>query len=318
MARRGNKRPRSAKGIGLLRTAALNSTPANWVYPLSLCLLGAYANLVAYGFQYPAGSDYNFVLPMANWLRKPIALSWRSDSRCLCELSESILADSGRGVEILEHGACTIFLARAGKLIFFLGIGRLVAAGVPNRLFGVCIVIVLALSGVLNSGTPIGHTGILSKWSEQGPLGLPILLLAGVFLVEGRWLSAAVTAGLAVYVDAIQFLHTLPAFAIFAVLDWRQRKRRIVAAAVVGAGIFVPWFVHSYPSLAVSIPKEYISALLIHYPYHITLRWTSFSSLLAVGAIIAGMCAMGFVGEKGGLAAQTVRLKPWPDPISSL
>src|SRR5664280_2829100 len=273
----------------------------NWYYPLSLCLLGAYANLVAYGFEYPAGSDYNFLLPMANWLRNP-SLYPGDPIRGAFVRHESLFWPTAAAMSkysSMEH--VLFFLFVLAKLIFFLAIGRLVAAGVRNRLLGACIVLSLALSGVLNGPTPIGGTIILETMSEQAALGLPILLLAGVFLVEGKWLSAAVTAGLAVYIDAIQFLHTLPAFAIFALVDWRERKRRIVAAAVVGAGIFVPWFCLLYRSLAVSFPKDYISALLILYPHHITLRWTGFSSLLAVGAIIAGLCVMGFIGEKRGL-----------------
>ena len=31
-----------------------------WYYVLFLSLLGLYANAVVYGFQYPAGADYNF------------------------------------------------------------------------------------------------------------------------------------------------------------------------------------------------------------------------------------------------------------------
>ena len=293
----------------LMRLPALNSTPSNWYYPLSLCLLGAYANLIAYGFQYPAGGTYNFVLPMANWLRNP-SLYPGDPIRDAFVRHASLFWPTVTAMSkywSMEHVLFILFVL--AKLIFFLAIGRLVAAGVRNRLLGVCIVIALALSGVLHAATPIGGTFILGTTSEQGVLGFPILLLAGVFLVEGRWLSAAVTAGLAVYIDAIQFLHTLPAFAIFALVDWRERKRRIVAAAVVGAGIFAPWFAHFYRSLAVSFPKDYISALLIFYPHHITLRWTSFSSLVESGAIIAGLCVVGFIGKKRGLLRREARLE---------
>ncbi len=292
-----------------MRLGSLGSKPGNWYYPLFLCLLGAYSNLVTYGYSYPAGPDLNFDLPMARWLMNPSLYPTdpiRGSFARHASLFWRMVAAMSKHWS-MEH--VLFFLFVLAKLIFFLAIGRLIATCVGNRLLGACIVVVLALSPAFGSATPIGGTIILPNTSEQGTLGLPILLLAGVFLVEGRWLTATVIAGAAVYIDAIQFLHTLPAFAVFAVLDWRERKRRIVAAALVGAGIFAPWFIHFHRSLAVSFPKGYVSTLLYFYPYHTTLRWTSFSSLAEVGIIIVSMCVMGFIGEKRRLLHRETRLE---------
>ena len=123
------------------------------------------------------------------------------------------------------------------------------------------------------------------------------MLLAGVLLVEGRWRSAAIAAGLSVYVDALQFVHVLPAFALFAMLDWRERKRQIVAAAVFGAGVFLLWFVHFHRTFLTNYPSDYISALLIHYPLHITLRWTPVSQIIEAAIILLATACVCFIAR---------------------
>ena len=147
--------------------SALNPKPRNWYYPLSLCFLGAYANLVAYGFRYPAAGDYNFVLPMANWLRNP-SLYPGDPIRGAFERHESLFWPAVAAASKYWSTEHVLFsLCVLAKLIFFLAVGRLVAARVRNRLVGICIVAVLALSGVLNGSTPIGGTIVLENISEQ-------------------------------------------------------------------------------------------------------------------------------------------------------
>jgi hypothetical protein len=272
-----------------------------WYYVLFLSLLGLYANAVVYGFQYPAGADYNFFLPMANWFRDPSLYPADPIRDAFPHVqtfywSVVVILSKYYSTERILFG---LFLIT--KLIFFGAIGLFIGARVRNRLLGACMVTAIALSGMLNSQTPIGGTITLDEISEHAALGLAIVLLAGVLLVEGRWRSAAIAAGLSVYVDALQFVHVLPAFALFAMVDWRERKRPIVAAALLGTGIFLPWFVHFHRTFLTNYPSDYVSALLIHYPLHITLRWTPVSQIIEAATILLATACMCLIARRSGL-----------------
>jgi hypothetical protein len=270
-------------------------------YILSLSVLGLYTNAAVYGFQYPAGADYNFFLPMTNWLRDPSL--YPGDP--IRDAFPHVQTFYWHVVAILsnhfstEHILFGLFLIT--KLIFFGAVGLLVGVRVQSRLLGACMVTAIGLSGMLNSQTPIGGTIILDEISEHAALGLAIVLLAGVLLVEGKWRSAAMAAGLSVYVDALQFVHMLPAFALFAVVDWREQKRHIVAAGLFGTGVFLPWFVHFRQSFLTNYPSDYVYALSIHYPLHITLRWTPVSQIIGAATVLLASACMCFIARSAGL-----------------
>jgi hypothetical protein len=272
-----------------------------WTYLLSLTVFGAYANVAAYGFQYPAGADYNFFLPMANWFRDPSLYPGDAMRNVFPHVQTfywPFVAMLSRYCST-EHILFGLLLAT--KLIFFGAVGRLVAVRVRNRVLGACMVAAIALSGMLNGQTPIGGTIVLDEISEHAALGMAIVLLAGVLLVEGKWRSAAVVAALSVYVDALQFVHALPAFALLAVIYWREEKRKIVSAAFLGAGVSLPWYIHFHRSFLANYPRDYVSVLLIHYPLHITLRWTPISQIVEGAIVLLAMVAMCFVARKCGL-----------------
>ena len=261
---------------------------------LLFAALGAYLNAAAYGFQFPAAPDYSLFLPLANWTRDRSL--YPGDA--LREAFPHMQTFFWPAVGLLskhystEHVLLVTFIAT--KLIFFGAVGSFVAGRVRSRALGACMVAAIALSPLLNSQTPIGGTIILDEISEQAGLGLALVLLAGVLLADGKWKSAAIVAALSAYVDALHFLHALPAFVLLAVVDWRERRRDVIAAAALGAIVFLPWYVHFHASYAADYPSDYVTALLVNYPLHITLRWTPALEVLAAAAILltaAGTCA---------------------------
>lgn len=283
-----------------------NKSPsAGWCYVLFLSLLGCYVNAAVYGFQYPAGADYNFYLPLANWLRDPSLYpgdALRNAFPHVQTIYWPVVATLSRHFS-MEHILFGFFLAT--KLIFFGAVGLLVAGRVRSRVLGGCMVPAIALSAMMNNQTPIGGTIILGEVSEQAALGLALALLAGVLLVEGRWRSAAIASGLVVWVDALHLVHLLPAIMLFVVLDWKNQKRRIVTAGLLGAGVFLPWFLHFRGSFLQNYPAGYISDLLIHYPLHITLRWTPISQILEAALILLATAGMCLLARRGRLKIES-------------
>lgn len=268
-------------------------------------MLGAYANVAAYGFEYPGGADYNLFLPFANWLRDPSL--YPGDA--IRDVFPHIQTFFWPVVAFLSHHFTTEHILFGSfvltKLIFFAAVGVFIADRVHSRLLGVCMVAALALSPVLNGQTPFGGTVILSEISEHDSLALAIVLLAGIFLAQGKWRSAAIVAGLSVYVDAIQFVHVLPAFLVLAIVYWRTETRQIVTAAVLGAADSLPWLAHFHRSYVSSYPPNYVSALLISYPLHITLRWTPLSQIGHGAAILAATVCVCLIARKAGLQRES-------------
>ncbi len=264
---------------------------ADWYYVLGLALIGAYVNGAAYGFQYPGGADYNFFLPFADWLRDRSLYPGDPIREAFPHVQTfywSVVAILSKHFAT-AHILFVLFLIT--KLIFFAAVALLVASSVRSRALCGCIVAAIALSDVLNNQTPIGGTIILDQLSEHAALALAIVLLAGVLLVQGKWQLAAIVAGLCVYVDALQLVHMLPAFVLFAVVYWREEKGQIVQGALLGAGVFAPWFMYFHKSYLSNYPADYVAVLLIHYPLHITLRWTPVLPIAeAIGLFAAAAC----------------------------
>lgn len=274
---------------------------ASWGFSFLLCILGAYLNLAAYGFQYPKGDDYDVLLPLLNWLRNPSLYPSDPIRQIFLRFPSFFWLVVSRLSEHFstEHILFALFVLT--KLFFFLGVGRLVAVAVRDKVLGALIVSVIALSPFLNSTTPIGVAKVLANTSEHGMLAIAMLVLVGAFLVEGRWWSAVILGGLTVYVDALPFLHTLFAFAIFALLDWRERKGNVVGGALLGMAISIPWVFLSLHALAVVFPQDYLQKLWMFFPGGLTLRWVPLTDLVKTTAILLAMLCMGRMASKTGL-----------------
>jgi hypothetical protein len=274
-------------------------------YVVFLTLLGAGLNMAAHGFRYPLGGDYDFQLPLLNWIRNPTLYAGdpirEAYARFPTLFWPTVAALAKRFST--EHVLFAFFILT--KVCFFLAVGGFVAATVREKWLAGCIVATLAVSLTLNTLTPFGASVVLSNTQTQQPLAIAILLLAGVLLVLGRWRSAVTLAALTIYVDAVPFFHTACAFAIFALLAWRTQMRRIGLAACLGFVICVPWLLTSESALRVSFPRDYLQMLLLFFPFHFTIRWTPVPSLLRGLTLLAIMVCMCHVARKEKLNIQT-------------
>jgi hypothetical protein len=268
---------------------------------LFLAAFGAYLNVAAYGFQFPAAPDYSLFLPLANWTRDHSLYAHNALRQVFPHMQTFFWPAVGLLARHFdtEHVLFTLFVAT--KLIFFGAVGLFVCSRVRSRLLCACVVAAMAVSPLLNSQTPIGGTIILDEVSEQAGLGLAIVLLAGVLVADGKWRVAAVVAALSVYVDALHFLHVLPAFAVLAAVDWRQQKREVIAAAALGLVVFTPWYVHFHALYVANYPSDYVTALLVNYPLHITLRWTPVAQIAEGAAILVTTVSACVFARKGEL-----------------
>lgn len=273
-------------------------------YLVFLALLGACLNIAAYGFRYPLGGDYDFQLPLLNWIRDPALYPGDPIREAYARyptLFWPLVAALSKWFST-EH-VLFAFLVLT-KLCFFLAVGGLVAATVREKLLGGCIVAVLAVSLTLNTLTPFGASVALSNIQTQQPLAIALLSLAGVLLVSGRWRSAAILAALTVYVDAVPFFHTACAFAIFALLAWRKQIWRIGLAAGFGFVICIPWLLTSGKALRVTFPRRHVEALLLFFPFHFTILWTPVSAMLRGATLVVVLGCMCYVARKMKLKIQ--------------
>jgi hypothetical protein len=274
-------------------------------YVVLLALGGACLNIAAYGFRYPLGGDYDFQLPLLNWIRNPALYPGdpiREAYARFPTLFWPFVAALSKWFST-EHVLFTLLVLT--KLCFFLAVGAFVAATIRQKLLGACVVAILAVSSTLNSLTPFGASVTLSNIQTQQPLAIAILLLASVLLVLGNWRSAVILAALTVYVDAVPFFHTACAFAIFALLAWRKQIRRIVLGACLGFVICIPWLLTSERALRVDFPRNHLLALLSFFPFHFTIRWTPLSGLLRGAILVVVLGCMCYVARKAKLHIQT-------------
>ena len=187
------------------------------------------------------------------------------------------------------------------KVIFFYSVARLVCAGLEARWLVCCIVVGTALSGPLNSSMPFGGSGVLMPTSEQFPLALGILVLAGTCLVEGRWWTAVILASAALYFDPLAFAFSMPAFVVFALLDLRHARRTVFSAASLGVCLCVPWLILAKQAVFADYPPRYVEALFTLYPFHFTLSWTPWSSIARGIFVIAAASLMVWMAMKAGI-----------------
>jgi len=274
-------------------------------YVVFLTLLGACLNMGAQGFSYPLGGDYDFDLPLLNWIRNPALYPGDPIREAFARfptLFWPVVAALSTWFST-EHVLFTFFVLT--KMCFFLAVGVFVAATVREKWLAGCIVAVLAVSLTLNTLTPFGASVSLSRVQTHQPLAIAVLLLAGVLLVLQRWRSAVILAALTIYIDAVPFFHAACAFAIFALIAWRKQLRRIGVAACLGLVICVPYLLTSEKALRVSFPRDYLQALLLIFPFHFTIRWTPVSSLLRGATLVAVMGCMCYVARKAKLNTQS-------------
>lgn len=274
-------------------------------YAVFLALMGASLNIAAYGFSYPLGGDYDSQLPLLNWIRNPALYPGdpiREAYARFPTLFWLVVAALSKWFST-EHVLFGFFVLT--KMCFFLAVGWFVAATVREKLLAGCIVAILAVALTLNTLTPFGASVSLSRVQTQQPLAIAVLLLAGILLVLGRWRSAVTLAALTIYVDAVPFFHTACAFAIFALIAWRNQIRRIGLAACLGFVICVPWLLISEKSLRVSFPRNYLQALLLIFPFHFTIRWTPVFSLLRGATVVALLACMCYVARRAKLNTLT-------------
>lgn len=273
--------------------------PVRWQQILLPGLLGAYLNCVVYGFVY-GRINHDFQLPLLNWLRNQSLYPNDPIRESFLRFPigyETAIAYFSRWFTT-EHILFASFLLT--KLIFFLALARLVAGAVKDGRLVACIVASVALSGFLEQHMPFGASDVLKPVETHSSLAFAVLLLAGVLLVEGRWLVAGLLLGLTTYVNALLVLHNLFAFAAFALLDWRQRRREILLASLLAGALFISWLLMSPQIVPTQFPADYVQMLLQFYPFHLTLQSHSASDLLSGFGLLAAMaCMVGVVARMG-------------------
>jgi len=268
-----------------------------------LTVLGAYVNAAAYGFEFFSVSDQNVLLPMMNSLRDPSLYpgAIRGGSTPFLTVFWWVVAKLSNYFPT-EQILFVAFLLT--KLIFFYALARLVLAAVKSRPLAACMVTVIALSPLLNTTTPFGGSRVLTPFQTHFALGFSLLVLSGVLLTEGRLWPAVILASVGVYIDALVFLFTLFAFAAFALADWKQNKRRVCGAGLLGIACTTPWLVLTRHAIQGQFPSDYLQALFMYYPFHYTLRWTPASDLIKGTAILLAAVWIALLARRAGLPSR--------------
>lgn len=277
-----------------------------------LTVLGVYVNAAAYGFEFLV-SDHNVLLPLMNSLRDPSLYSSaiRDPSLFQGAVQEHltpflmvfwwVVAKLSNYFPTQQILFVAFFLS---KLIFFYAVARLVLTAVKSRPLATCIVAVIALSPLLNTTTPFGGSRVLTPFQTHFAFGLSLLVLSGVLLMEGRWWPAVILASVGVYMDALVFLFTLFAFAAFALADWKQNKRRVCGAGLLGMVCTAPWLVLTRQAIEGQFPSDYLQALFTYYPFHYTLRWTPALDLIKGTAILIAAVWIALLARRAGLPSR--------------
>jgi len=162
-----------------------------------------------------------------------------------------------------------VFLAT--KIMFFYGLVRLARLATPESHFVRGIVVLIALSPILNIRTPFGYSPVLDPIQTQTPLAIAVMVCAGALLAEGRWVRSAILAAACVYLNAIFVIFMLFPFGVLAVSDFRRYKKRVILSALAGATTIVPWLLGNRALIGAKYPPEYVPALLLFFPRHLVL-----------------------------------------------
>jgi hypothetical protein len=266
---------------------------------IALALLGVYVNIVAFGFEYGKG-NHDFALAMVNWLKNP---SLYPDD----PITEGFARFPTFFWPVVAYASTwadtqlVLFVAFIfTKVLFFWALTRLVAGAVQDYRLIACIVCAVALSPVLNSGTPLSDSDVLNSVQTHTSLAIAILLWVGCFLVEGRWANAALLLGCATYINGLFVIFVLFAFTGFVLLDWKQHKREILFALLLLGVVVLPCIALSRGAFPSSIPEDYVKVILMRYPFHFTLRSHSADQLWhGLAQMFVPACMILFAGRLG-------------------
>ncbi len=247
--------------------ALLSARGHSLMIALLVTVVAASLNVLTFGFGY-GGANHSFELPLVNWLQRP----WLYPHDLLRTMFARfptafwpVVADLGRWVG--TYRALWVLFVLT-KLIFFAGIVGLLRKTVRSALLAGMIAIGVALSPFLNGYTPFGASDILNKTETQTSLAVALLVCALWFLVEKRWLGIGLTIGIAIFLNCAFAGFFIIPLAVFAVLDWRSCRNRIVAAGTLlaaAAASFLFIYARRLPS---RFPSGYIQTVLWRYPLH--------------------------------------------------
>jgi hypothetical protein len=179
-----------------------------------------------------------------------------------------------------------------------MALARIVAARVKDSRLAACIVFAVALSPFLNDQTPLGASTVLDSVQTHTTLAVALLIWVGCFLLEQRWITAAVLCALVIYLDALYFVFMLFAFATFAVLDWRARQSAILISCLLGVAISLPWLFIFRGVTHGEFPKGYVEALLAFYPFHLNLRSHEAYEIASGVGLVLGAALLVIVARK--------------------
>jgi hypothetical protein len=267
--------------------------------PLLLTAVAVYVNIVTFGFIYGDG-NHALQLPLVNWLKDPALYPddpIRKGFEWFPTLFWSAIAFFSPWVGVQKLVFISFLIT---KVLFFSALVLLIRDFLPEYRFTACIVLSIGLSDFLNDSSPFGYSDVLTTIQTHTSLAVALILWVGLLLTKGYWKAAALVLAGTAYINALFVIYTSFAVAAFAFLDWKQNKRSIITAAVLMVVIALPWFV-SQAKLSSGFPESYVETILMHYPYHFTLRFHPAGTLLWGFLVIAVAVCAPIVGTRFGI-----------------
>ena len=264
---------------------------------IGLALLGAYLNIVAFGFQYGLGNHAG-QLPVVNWLLNPALYPGDQVLQAYARyptLHWWAVAFASAWIDTM-HVVFVAFIVT--KILFFAALARLVRQFLDDYRLVACLIAAIAISPILSGHTPLGYGSTLESVHTHTSLAIALLLWVGCFLVEKRWLAAGIVLGFSIYVNVLCATYTIFAFAGFALLDWHQHKREIWIASVIIGVIALSWLVLSQGAFPGKYSEVYVETLLMQYPFHLTLRSHKVQDFARGLIILAAPACMAIVAAK--------------------
>lgn len=256
-------------------------------------------NAAAYGFTY-GGGNQQFELPLVNWLRDRSLYPNDPITGGFARFHTLFWPAVARASGWLPTEKVLLLFFALTKILFFLALARLVFPRVKNNFLAPCIVFSAALSPFLNGLTPFGASNMLDSVQTHTSLAIALLLWAGCFLLEGRWIPAALVCALTICVNALFCIYMLFAFAIFAFLDWPRRRTTIIVAGLLGAVISLPWALKSPGVITPYTPAGYVEAFLAYYPFHFWLHiHDPYELIRGAGLVVAAALMIGIARRSG-------------------
>lgn len=258
-----------------------------------IAVAAAYLNAVGFGFGYDL-DDQTYTLGLVNWLRDralypndPIRLGYSRYPTVFWH-----------GVAFFSHFIGTLAVLWIAfiltKLIFFTGLTRLVNGFVKNRVLVALVVCSLALSPLLNEGTPFGSSKILGHAQDQTLLAIALLVWVTTLALERRWIAAAILLGIAVYINGLFTIFMLIPLGVLGMTDLRQQPRKVLSAAAVAAVVAFPslWlFRGQFPERG-AFPPHFVQTWLWRYPYPVVLGSHTWKELLQGAALLTAAGVM--------------------------